>query len=169
VYQIINDSVYTAKYAVRHTKSVWEKHNERIGFNGYERLITDSDYTELNRPFLETENFIYYSITGRAKHKDQYYRHSKPYWFNKKKGTSFELGQPVEGQEVYHPGIAMPMAIYGNHYVELIPNIVIEGIRNVLKERNDNLLKNKEFKDMIMDKNQDLEAILVLYEFNRYE
>jgi hypothetical protein len=136
-----------------------------MNFNDYEHLITDSDYTELKRPFLETENFIYYSITSRAKHGDRYYRHSKPYWFNKKKGIPFELGQPVEGQDVYHLGIAMPMSVYGNYYVELIPNIAIEGIRNVLKERNDNLLKNKELRDMIMDENPNLEAIMVLYEF----
>jgi hypothetical protein len=85
VYQIINDSVYTAKYTVKHRKSVWEKYSEKMDFNSYERLITYSDYTELYRPFLETENFIYYSIMIRDKPKqrDQYYRRNKPYWFNK--------------------------------------------------------------------------------------
>jgi hypothetical protein len=46
-----------------------------------------------------------------------------------------------------------------------IPNIAIEGIRRGLKERNDNLFRNKELRDMIMDENPNLEAILVLYEF----
>ncbi|MDR1340197.1 MAG: hypothetical protein LBK58_09125, partial [Prevotellaceae bacterium] len=140
--------------------------SEKMDFNSYERLITHSDYTELSRPFLETENFIYYSITDRAKRKqgDQHYRRrNKPYWFNKKKGTSFELGQAVEDHDVYH-FFGMPTSIYGNHYAELIPNIMIEGIRSGIKERSD-LFKNRELRDMIMDKNPDLEAILVLYEF----
>jgi hypothetical protein len=136
-----------------------------MDFNSYERLITHSDYTELSRPFLETENFIYYSITDRAKPKqrDQYYRRNKPYWFNKEKGTSFELGQSVEGQDVYH-FFGMPMSIYGNRYAELIPNMAIEIMRSAIKKRSD-LFKNRELRDMIMDENPDLEAILVLYEF----
>jgi sporulation protein YlmC with PRC-barrel domain len=45
VYQIINDSVYTAKYIVRHSNSIWEKkYNERMSFNDYARLYTFGSY-----------------------------------------------------------------------------------------------------------------------------
>jgi hypothetical protein len=74
------------------------------------------------------------------------------------------LGQAVEGQNAVSYLIGMPMAIYGNHYAELIPNMAIEIMRNAIKERNVNY-KSRELRDMIMDDNPDLEAILVLYEF----
>jgi hypothetical protein len=163
VYRIINDSVYTSKYIVRHSNSIWNKHNEKMSFDDYVRLIVHSDYTGLTTPVLETENFVNYSIEAKMKVEEQYYRQSYPYWFNKKKGTSFALGQPAK--DIYHI-IPNPIAMYDNHYAGIIPSIVIENMREGIKgEKWGMNYHNKELKDMITDENSDLEAILVLYEF----
>jgi hypothetical protein len=162
VYQIINEAVYTAKYIVKHCKSIWEKYNEREGFD-YDQLILRSDYTMLSKPVLEIENYVCYIINGKMKIEDKYYMHRYPYWFNKKKKTSFTLGE--YDKDIYHI-IPDPVAMYGNHYAGIIPSILLENRREGIKEEKWGYnYHNQELKDMIMDENPNLEAILVLYEF----
>jgi hypothetical protein len=166
VYRIINDSVYTAKYIVKHRKSVWEKYSERMDFDTYERLIVHSDYTALTNPIFETENFVGYSIESKKKVKERYYRYFYPYWFNKRTGMSFTLGKPAENQDIYHyfPDLMTMKSIYGNYYAGIIPPMMIEDNRNNIKEGKYSV-NNQELLDMIMDKNPNLEAILMLYKF----
>jgi hypothetical protein len=167
IYQIINDSIYTTKYIVKHSNSIWKKYNERMNFDNYERLIARSDYTALTKPILEMENFICYSIEAKMIIEGKRYRQHYPYWFDKKKKTSFALGQP--NKDIYHI-IPDPMAIYCNHYVGVIPSILIENKREGIEEKKWGInYHNQELKDMIMDKNPNLEAILVLYEFKDIE
>jgi hypothetical protein len=165
VYQIINEAVYTAKYTVKHRKSIWEeKYNERMSFDDYERLILQSDYTALTKPVLETENLVCYSIEAKMILNEKYYRQHYAYWFDKKKKTSFTLGQ--YDKDIYHIIPFSPMAIYGNHYAGIIPSILLENMREGIKgEKWGRNYHNQELRDMIMDENPDLEAILVLYEF----
>jgi hypothetical protein len=171
VYQIINDSVYTAKYIVKHKNSIWKKHNERINNDDYNRLVQKSDYTVLRAPVLETEKFVYYPIEAKIKINDLYYKHSYSYWFNKKTGTSFTLENPKQGEHIYH-FIPFPKSIYGNHYAGIIP---LEGIElnrqniRMTEEAGNFMYQNKELRDMIMDEKLNPEAILVLYEFNDSE
>jgi hypothetical protein len=167
VYKIINDSAYTAKYIIRHKKSIWEKHNEGINNNDYDRLIVYSNYTVLGKPVLETENFVYYSIEAKIQIDDKYYRHDYPYWFNKKTGISFSFENPKQGEPICH-FIPPPMAIYGNYYAGIIPLEGIEHNRQVIEVTEKAgifMYKNGELRDMLMNENPDLEAILVLYEF----
>jgi hypothetical protein len=109
------------------------------------------------------EIFVNYSIEAKMKVEEQYYIQHYPYWFNKKKGISFTLGQPAK--DIYHI-IPNPMAMYDNHYAGVIPSIVIENMREGIKGDKWGMnYHNKELKNMIMDENPALEAILVLYEF----
>jgi hypothetical protein len=58
------------------------------------------------------------------------------------------------------------MAIYDNHYVGIMNTMQIEAIRKGLHgEKYAPYFRNKELRDMIIDENPDLEAILVMYEF----
>jgi hypothetical protein len=163
VYRIINDSVYTAEYIIKHRKSIWEKYNKREGFNDTE-LIFNSNYTVLSKPVLETENFLSYPIISKMKLDEKYYIQSPSYWFNKKKKTSFTIGT-VKGRSIYN-SFFNAISMYNNYYAGIIPSIVIESLRNDIKdEKYAGYFQNRELRDMIMDKNPNLEAILVLYEF----
>jgi hypothetical protein len=167
IYQIINDSTYTKKYIIKHRKSVWRKFNEGLSFDEWDNLIRNLDYTVLSKPVLEVENFIYYSIQAKIQIDDKYYRHTYPYWFNKKKGNSFTFENPRQGQHIYH-FIPSPQSIYDNHYAGIITLDGIELNRQNIKateEVGDSIYQNKELRYMIMDENPNLEAILVLYEF----
>jgi hypothetical protein len=169
VYRIANDSVYTVKYIVKHSKSVWKKYNQRMSVDKYDRLIADEGYTALSKPILETENFVCYSIKAKMKLQNKYYIQSRPYWFNKNTGTSFTIGRPVESRDIYNV-IFKPESMYGNHYVGIIPSVMFETIKYDLKEGKHIVnYQNKEFQDMMMDKNPNLEAILVLFEFKNSE
>jgi hypothetical protein len=171
VYQIINDSVYTKKYIVKHRKSVWEKSGEGLNSDEYDRLVLNSDYTVLRKPILETEHFVYYPIEAKIRIEESYYRHSYPYWFDKKKATSFKL-EDIKLEKL-NPLIShlipAPSAIYGNQYAGILDPTAIEVNRNLinfLKEKlNYALCPNRELNDMLTDENPDMEAILVLYEF----
>jgi hypothetical protein len=170
VYQIINDSVYTKKYIVKHHKSVWEKSDEGLDSGEYERLVLNSDYTVLRKPILETEKFVYYPIEAKRKIEESYYRHSYPYWFDKKKETSFKLEEIKLDKlnPVISHLIPVPYAIYGNQYAGILEPTVIEANKNIItatEKINYTICPNRELRDMIMDENPELEAILVLYEF----
>jgi hypothetical protein len=167
IYHIINDSVYIAKYMVKHKNSIWEKYNEPINNIDHDNLIQRSDYTSLSKPVLETENFIFYPIQAKKKIDEKYYKYDYPYWFNKKTGNSFTFADPKQGQSIYH-FLPSPRAIYGNHYAGIISLEGIEWNKQVIKATDEAgivMYKNRELRDMIMDENPDLEAILVLYEF----
>jgi hypothetical protein len=167
IYHIINDSVYTAKYMVKHKNSIWKKYDETINNNDYDRLIVYSDYTALTVPVLETENFVYYPIQAKVKIDENYYKSDYPYWFNKKTGRSFSFSDPERGQSIYH-FIPSPQAIYDNHYAGIISLEGLEFNRQMIKvteEAGVFMYPNKELRDMIMDENPNMEAILVLYEF----
>ena len=171
VYQILNDSIYMIKYIVKHKKSIWEKHEQKIDIQQYFDLIMTSNYTRLSGypwPILETERFVHFSIEAKRKVGDKYYRISRDYWYDKTKNIVFDLGDNdlKNYQPIYHV-IPSPRAIYGNYYVGEISNYQIELYRNDLKQPViDSLIyKNEELKAIIKSTNPELEAILVLYEF----
>jgi hypothetical protein len=170
VYWIINDSTYTTKYIVKHSKSVWEKWNQNLNFKEYAELIF-SNYTALTKPILETENFVYYPVEAKMIIDNERYRHHYPYWFNKKKKQSFSIEQvklEKPNPVINHIIPEESQAIYGNHYAGIIDVTHLESHRSIIKqteEANYLLYRNQELRDMIMDENPNLEAILVLYEF----
>jgi hypothetical protein len=173
IYQIVNDSIYTTKYIIKHRKSIWEKSNESLSFDDYNRLIIQSDYTRIVPPILETKNFVCYPIEAKIKVDESYHRRSYFYWFNKNNKTSFSLEEPqlktlTESPYIHHL-IPDPDAIYGNQYVGILRINVILFYRDVIKalkeQVNYTLFQNKELENMIMDENPNLETILVMYEF----
>jgi hypothetical protein len=164
VYQIINDSIYTAKYTVKRRKSIWEKYNEKMSYDDYERLIVYSDYTSLAKPVLETENFVCYSIEAKKKIGERYSKFFYPYWFNKRTGMSFTLEKPAKDQDIYHFIPEFTVSMYGDYYAGIIHSMIIEYSRDNIKAGK-YAVNNRELRDIIMDENPNLEAILVLYEF----
>jgi hypothetical protein len=166
IYHIINDSTYTKKYIIKHHKSVWRKYNEELSFDEWDHLIK-GDYTVLSKPVLEIENFVYYPIQAKIQIDDKYYRHTYPYWFNKKEGNSFTFENPKQGQDIYH-FIPSPQSIYDNYYAGIITLEGIDFNRQIIKvteEAGDSIYRNKELRNMIMNEDLNLEAILVLYKF----
>ena len=168
VYQILNDSTYTVKYIVKHKKSIWEKYDQDMDSNQYSDLITNSNYTRLRPPILETERFVYISIETKKTYQNRDYRGSFDYWYDKIKGVVFHLTELVDAKKlkgIYHD-IPSPSAIYGNYFAGIISLISIENYRkNFTSPIFDTLFKNEEIRTMIKSNNPEMEAILVLYEF----
>jgi hypothetical protein len=166
VYQIINDSAYTVRYTVRHTKSFWERSNEKFNYfaNDYARLVIQEGYTVLGKPILETERFVYHSIHAKQKFADGTTgTTASPYWYDKEKEISFTFESDGPADEPIYHFILGAVAIYGDCFAGIISNEEIEYCREYMKEGHD-IYKGK-LKDVLLDENPDLEAILMLYKF----
>ncbi|GAB6013263.1 6-bladed beta-propeller [Viscerimonas tarda] len=160
IYQIINDSSYTAKYVVNHKKSIWTKKDDSLTTEEYLDLIRKSGYTHLVAPILETENFVSYQISYEMLNMIT----QQTYWYDKREKKSFAF-ENTENIKICSNIIPEPISTWGNHYVGLIRPEVIELERNFIKE-SDWRMENKILNELIMKDVPNLEGVVVLYEFN---
>ena len=163
IYQVLNDSTYTARFVVDQKKSLWQKRNEKIGYDEQSYLVKELGYTYLTTPILETEHFFSYrmhygsngSILGQIFH------------YNKRTGELFTRGAreyPDDGlyiSNVVTPGIMM--TVHGNYFVGVFDPDEIDVFVKMIK--NDVVFENEELSDILRNKVTDeLEFILVMYE-----
>jgi hypothetical protein len=186
VYQIIDESKYAVKYVVKQEKSIWTKYNEKLTSAECSRLQIRSGYTYRTGNFLETENFINYSISYGS---DEYgVTYPVRFWYDKRTKKTFLIGQKtqidvqadvpdnlnnsaimlepviIEANKPIKHIIPMPVAVCGNRYTGVFSNIA--SFKKALKNPQSydyKYFRNEEIKEML-SKIKNLEAILVLYE-----
>jgi hypothetical protein len=186
VYQIIDESKYTVKYVLEQEKSIWTKYNEKLTSTECSKLQIQSGYTYRTGNFLETENFINYSISYGS---DEYgVTYPAQFWYDKRTKKTFAVGQKTQSDEradapdnldnsaimlepviieVNRPIkhiISMPEAVSGNRYTGVFSNI--KALKKALKNPQSydyKYFKNEEIKKMVSEI-KNLDAILVLYE-----
>ncbi|MDR3184116.1 MAG: 6-bladed beta-propeller [Prevotellaceae bacterium] len=162
IYQIINDSTYSAKYVVNQKKSLWEKRKEYLTMQQVFNLIQHSNYTHLKPPILETKGFVSYQIA----HEKNNMIASTTYWFDKARNKSFTPKEiPIDNKINIPNIIPRPMTIYNNHYVGIyLPHEVEEMI--TLSKNNMASFENEELRNILKDKkNKSMEFLMVMYEF----
>ena len=164
IYQIINDSLYCVKYVVEQKKSLWRRHNEYLDHNEHSRLVKQEGYTHFDYTFLETDDYILYPI----RHQYKEFIREDIYLYNNTTGLSFRILPEEEGQ-VITTFITKAQNVFGNYFVGVYEEYVIDGMRKFIKQDKKNLFQNQELKSILTSDIKDLECILVLYEFNDIE
>lgn len=186
IYQIVNDSTYKVKYIVEQEKSIWKKCNEKLTSAECSKLQIHLGYTYRTENFLETTNYVNYSISyGSAEYNTTY---PVFFWYDKRIKKSFAIGQKTQDNEqtditenlntsaimlepviieVYKPVkhiIPKPRAVYGDKYIGIFSNIT--ALKKALKNPDSydsKYFKNEEIINMLSTI-KNLDAILVLYE-----
>jgi hypothetical protein len=160
IYQIVNDSMYFAKYVVKQKKSIWKKREEYLSMQQVFNLIQHSNYTHLKPPILETEGFVSYQITHEKNNRIA----TTTYWFDKKRNKSFTTGEIAIGNKNIPNLIPRPMTIYKNYYAGIyLPHEVEEMI--TLSKNNSVIFENEELSNILKDeKSKNMEFLMVMYE-----
>jgi hypothetical protein len=182
VYQILNESTFSVKYIVEQEKSIWKKSNEKLTSDECDNLQKQSGYTYRTGNFLETENFVNYSVSYWV---PQYnIPLSFSFWYDKRTKMSFVIGhknQDIQEDESNNSVILLdtviitgyksvkdiipnPLTVCGNKYAGVFSNTA--GLKKALKNPESyesKYFKNEEVKNMV-SKTKNLDAILILYE-----
>jgi len=163
IYQILNDSTYTARFVVDQKKSLWNKRDEQLRHTEQAALVKELGYTFLSTPILETEHFFSYSLNYGSNGSIL----GQIFHYNKYTGELFTRGAreyPDDGlyiSNVVTPGIML--TVHGNYEVGVFDPDEIEVFVEMIK--NDVVFENEELSDILRNKVTDeLEFILVMYE-----
>jgi hypothetical protein len=170
VYQILTDSTFTAKYFVKHKKSVWQLYDEELTYDEISRRILDG-YSQLASQFFETEKNAEFMIYVQDVNSDYVISHS--HWYDKEtKKTYTCINCKNRELNVIRHIINGAIGVWKNYYIgEIRPEQIedlrkyyqqMRGTKDSLRFKNEELRKIIEMKD---DPNQ----VLVLYklDFNK--
>lgn len=159
IYQFVNDSTVYVKYVVAQKKNIWKKREENLSAAEYHAMVKESNYTYLQPPVLETEQFLAYNINsglmGRVA--------STVFWYDKNKKQSLTF----RGYKnpLHHPNcVPRPLTVWGNYYAGVFLPDDIESMSK-LKKAPEFTFGNEELNHILEnDITEDLEFILVMYE-----
>jgi hypothetical protein len=162
VYEFVDDSVFARKYIIKQKKSLWNRYEDELSIEKKWSLISNDKYTCLDKPFLETDNFIAYSIKTSVSDANRIsHLVSNTYFFDKnnKKSYYFAAEQISESLPDYIPS---PKSIYNNYFVGYMPSHTISDVREWIKGH-ELRFKNESFRELIYSKT-DWECVVILYE-----
>jgi hypothetical protein len=165
IYQIINDSTYTARFVVDQAKSLWKKRHEQLGYIEQTALVKESGYTYLSAPILETEHFFSYCINYGSNG----YVIGQIIHYNKQTGELFTRGERQSADAFYISNCVTPSlmkTVYGNYEVGIFIPDEIEIFVEMVKQNV--VFENEELSDILNNKvTEELEFILVMYELQK--
>jgi hypothetical protein len=173
IYQILTDSTYTAKYVVKHKKSVWQKYNEELQHDEILQLIRNEGYSQLYSVFYETEKNIGFQLVSLKRENEGLIINS--YWYDKATERTYKNTVPttINGPNEGHPNIIpSPVGVWGDYYIGEIRPEQIEAIMQFRKEKKgtkDSIYFKNEELNKIMQLDEDPNQVVVLYklDFNR--
>jgi hypothetical protein len=182
VYRKINDSLYMIEYIVEQEKSIWHKSNEIRTMSDCDKLQIESGYTYRTGDFLESANYVNYSVSyGTAD--DGIYPVS--FWYDKRTKKTFTMDRTTQIQThepedilnsstivmkhvtIYapiHHIVPKPIEVHKNKYIGVFPRVKeLKAALENPESFDSRYFKNTEVINMVT-KTKNLEAILVIYE-----
>jgi hypothetical protein len=182
VYQILNDTTYTAKYLIKHKNSIWKRYNENLSRNEVTKLQANDGYTQLMSGISDIENSLAFSLS-LANAGDRYII-IVYYWYDKKTGLVYEYAansapviHNVNENPTFCDMIAPPFWFGNNYYISQITPQSVEDIRNIVVKSKEIFkdkgkvvtFPNKELKRIFDEINDDPNQVLVFYklDFNK--
>jgi hypothetical protein len=171
IYHILTDSTFTAKYFVKHKKSIWQLYKENLIHGEISQKIKNDGYSRFGHFFYETEKNIHFSISFSSE--QQNYILSHHYWYDKESKKTYAKGTiSHREQNVISNFFLGTVGAWGNYYIAEISPETIETFRehyHRTKGTKDSLyFKNEELRKIIEIKDDPNQA-LVLYklDFNK--
>lgn len=162
IYQIMNDSLYNIKYIVDQKKSIWLKKEEDLETEEYRNLIKRSGYTVLGDPIIENQYYLSYPISYG---KNDFIR-QEVHWYDKRNGYSFTLGSRIDQDSPITFWIPAPITLFENSFVGILEATQIDELKRYLANNNNmDLLQDERLRSILTDESKEIEAILVLFEF----
>jgi hypothetical protein len=186
IYQILTDSTFTAKFVIKHEKSLWQKYNSKMAHHEMVQLQKEG-YTRLWSGFYETEkNACFQMVGGSPK--------IRTYWYDKATGQTYKFSptnfnryddekkfiytEEMTSKEgfIYPemiPTLSLGIGSSGDYYIGQIWPEEIEFLidyRKRNKKTKDTLyFKNDELRNIIAHLDEDPNQILILYklDFNK--
>lgn len=163
VYQIIDDSTYSVRYIINQKKSIWTKNNDNLKTEEYTDLVKKSGYTYLGKPILDTQDYLYYTIG----YGDNNFIRRHSFFYDKNKNTSFVIAGRENETDPIYSHIPKPLGIFKNYFIGVIDAYEVNALKEYIKQGdNVNLFYDKNLKNILLDQTQELECIIVLYEFS---
>lgn len=158
IYQLLSDTSYRAKYVVDQDRSLWNKRDEDLPNDEMGRAVVLNNYTALGRPFLENNDFCYFSM------KEGYDRRilQRPYFYNKKNKSVyyFDFGKFFDRDSPFKNGlfiVANPMNVYNDYFVAPFDPASMPVDAKIL---------NKSYLNLIESADENTNLALVFYKFN---
>jgi hypothetical protein len=182
IYHILTDSTFTAKYFVKHKKSIWQLYKENLENDEITQKLKNDGYSRFSHYFYETEENIHFIIVKSSllSKKIDFVQNPNTslrihrYWYDKKSKKTYTDGGFLARKDLHVVTDVFPttVGIWDNYYIGEIRPEVIESFRvyyQQAKGTKDSLyFKNEELRNIIEMKDDPKQA-LVLYklDFNK--
>lgn len=160
VYTIFSNGTYTSKYYVKHAKSIWEKHSEKLRISDKSKAIISGGYTALSYDFFESDTFICFGIRSQFEKK---HITSKIKYYDKESGKVFSLKRDEQRPMKLIKNIQGNVnGVYGKYFIGEISSDMLYHIRDLVSQQ-ELTIENEELLALI--KNEDVNTIITLHYF----
>jgi hypothetical protein len=168
IYHILSDSTFTAKYFVKHKKSIWQLYKENLGNGEIIQKIKNEGYSNFSHYFNETEKSIHFTLAYKKVAEIQIYN----YWYDKENKKVYAIfNSPLTRYPYIVTNLCnQTIGVWGNYYIAEIRPETIETYREYQERTKDSLNFTNEELRKIIETKDDPNHALALYkvDFNKH-